>query len=263
MKKAAPWIILLLILGGLATWYLLQRPAPEAHPSVVELPEPAAETGMPEPRYPVGEIESEDERQVEAEPLPALTDSDQAVANALAGLVDSGALDAILVPEQIVPRMVATIDGLDARELAPLAMPVRPPEGKFKVAQNGALTIAPANFERYAPHMALVRAVPVEGAVSFYRRHYPLFQQAYEDLGFQETYFNDRLVELIDHLLATPVPGGSPALRQSEAVYLFEDEALEALSAGQKMLLRIGPENADLVKQKLSAFRAEIAPGTS
>ena len=37
-----------------------------------------------------------------------------------------------------------------------------------------------------------------------YKQYYPLFQQAYVDLGYPEGYFNDRLVEVIDHLLATP-----------------------------------------------------------
>lgn len=262
MNKAAPWIVLLLILGGLAAWYLLQRPAPEAHPSVVSSPEPAAETATPGPQYPVAAIDAAEETQPEAEPLPALADSDEAVTAALTGLVDSGLLDTVLVAEQIVPRMVATIDRLDARELAPLAMPVRPPEGAFRTTRNGELTIDPANFERYAAHMSLVRAVPVADAVDFYRRHYPLFQQAYEELGYQETYFNDRLVAVLDELLATPEPAEPPALRQSEAVYLFEDETLEALTAGQKLLLRIGPDNAALVREKLRAFRAAIAPET-
>lgn len=259
MKKAAPWIVLLLILGGVTAWYLLQRPAPEAHPSVTSPEEPAAETETSEPRYPVAAIDESDQPGSVAESLPALADSDEAVTAALFGLVDSGVLDSLLVPEQIVPRMVATIDRLDARELAPLVMPLKSPEGEFKTAQNGALTIGPANYERYGAHMALAQAVPVTEAVAFYRRHYPLFQQAYEDLGYEDAYFNDRLVAAIDHLLATPTPAEPPALSQSESVYLFEDESLEALTAGQKILLRIGPDNAALVREKLREFRAAIA----
>jgi hypothetical protein len=42
-------------------------------------------------------------------------------------------------------------------------------------------------------------------------------------------------------------------------LYEFEDPQFEALSAGQKAMLRLGPENAQRVKAKLRALRAEIA----
>ena len=44
-------------------------------------------------------------------------------------------------------------------------------------------------------------------------------------------------------------------LVKPEAVYQFADEELESLSAGQKILLRMGSENAARVKSKLSEFR--------
>ena len=39
---------------------------------------------------------------------------------------------------------------------------------------------------------------------SIYVRYYPLFQEAYEELGYPGRYFNDRVIEIIDHLLQTP-----------------------------------------------------------
>jgi len=41
--------------------------------------------------------------------------------------------------------------------------------------------------------------------------------------------------------------------------YEFEDPQLEALSAGQKILVRMGPSNARQVKAKLRELRAAIA----
>jgi hypothetical protein len=45
--------------------------------------------------------------------------------------------------------------------------------------------------------------------------------------------------------------------------YEFADPALEARSAGQKMLLRMGPQQRQSLKAKLSEIRAQItrAPG--
>jgi hypothetical protein len=256
MKKSAPWVVLLLILAGAGAWWYFKQPAPEEHPSVVELPEPAVQAETP-PRYPVDSIEADAEP--EPEPLPPLAESDRSVVEALAGLIGPETLGPVLVTEQVVPRIVATVDSLDSRELAPLVMPVRAPGGAFRVDAADAPTVDPGNFSRYRPHALVVRAIPVDGAVSFYRRHYPLFQQAYEELGYQDAYFNDRLIQVIDHLLATPQPAEPPVLERSESVYVFQDSALEALSAGQKILLRIGPEQAAMVREKLRAFRAAVA----
>lgn len=257
MKKAAPWIAILLVVGGLAAWYYLKQPAPETHPSVVELPKVEAEPPAPvEPRYPVEA--SEPEAVPEAEPLPPLAESDDSVAEALLALFDSEALGAVLIREQVVSRMVATVDSLNSRELAPLVMPVQPPSGTFQASEGEPLTISSDNFERYRPYVDLVAEADVEAAVEFYRRHYPLFQQAYSELGYGDAYFNDRLVETIDHLLATPQPEQPPVLVKPEAIYLYQDEALEALSAGQKILLRMGPEQAAVVREKLTELRAAL-----
>ncbi len=95
--------------------------------------------------------------------------------------------------------------------------------------------------------------------MAVYARFYPLFQEAYGSLGYPDCYFNDRLVEVIDHLLGTPQPPGNEPLVKPEAVYLYADEALESLSAGRKVMLRIGPQNADLVRAKLTEMRAAVA----
>ena len=97
-----------------------------------------------------------------------------------------------------------------------------------------------------------------------------MFQAAYQELGYPQGYFNDRLVEVIDQLLATPEVAeplavklvevkGEVASTQPWTRYEFADPKLEALPAGSKMLLRMGSENAQRVKAKLAAFRAVIA----
>ena len=79
---------------------------------------------------------------------------------------------------------------------------------------------------------------------------------AYADLGHGDVYFNDRLVEIVDHLLSTPIPADEPLLAKSEAVYIFVDEELEALSGGQKLILRSGATNGNLLLEKLREVRA-------
>jgi hypothetical protein len=92
-----------------------------------------------------------------------------------------------------------------------------------------------------------------------YRQFYPLFQRAYEDLGYPKAYFNDRLIAVIDHLLAAPRTPALVKLTQPKVLYEFADPELQSRSSGQKILLRMGNENAARVKAKLRELRAELA----
>ena len=94
-----------------------------------------------------------------------------------------------------------------------------------------------------------------------YVRFYPLFQQAYQSLGYPNGYFNDRLVVTIDNLLAAPDITTDIALVRPNVMYQFADPKLEDLSAGQKLMLRMGPNNAAVIKAKLRELRAQVAGG--
>jgi hypothetical protein len=88
---------------------------------------------------------------------------------------------------------------------------------------------------------------------------YPLFQQAFVELGYPDGYFNDRLIEVIDHLLEAPEPKGPVKLVSPKVLYEFADPELERLSSGQKMMIRVGPENEARLKAKLREIRAAVA----
>jgi hypothetical protein len=66
-------------------------------------------------------------------------------------------------------------------------------------------------------------------------------------------------VQVIDDMLAAPDVQGPIKLTQPGVFYEFADPSLEQLSAGQKVLIRMGPKNAALVKSKLRELRSEIA----
>jgi hypothetical protein len=130
--------------------------------------------------------------------------------------------------------------------------------------------MAADNPQRYRAFVAAVEKVDTAQAVALYRRFYPSFQAAYEELGYPGRHFNDRLVDVIDHLLQTPEPAKPPTLRLTEVKgpiasarpwvrYEFEDPALEALSSGQKMLLRMAPDARQRLKGKLAELRRAVA----
>jgi hypothetical protein len=261
-------------LGGAAWWYWWRpAPEPEAPPAVAESPAPAAE---PEP-VPAPEV-SEPQNPVDAlEPastaLPSLQDSDAHVAQALNGLLGRDKVGSFLQMDGFERRVVATVDNL-ARPQAPARLwPVNPAPQRFQVeGPEEAQAIAPANAARYKAFVAFAEAVPMDAAVKLYAQLYPLFQAAYEDLGYPSRYFNDRLIAVIDHLRAAPEPTGPVQVHltrvegevpsvQPWVRYEYADPGLQALSSGQKMMVRVGLDNERRLKAVLGELRRRIATG--
>ena len=188
--------------------------------------------------------------------LPALDQSDVGVASALEGLV-GGQLSALLVRPQIIERIVASIDAMPGRSLGGFMLPARTPKGAFVTQDiDGNTVIGEDNVARYAPYMQMVEQVDPSALVAWYVHAYPLFQQAYRQLGYPKGYFNDRLIVVIDNLLAAPEPAQPPALQRSKGYYIYADPGLEALSSGQRLLLRTGPANEAKIKAKVRTIRA-------
>ena len=189
---------------------------------------------------------------------------------ALSELLGRKAVASFLQTDDFPRRFVATVDNL-GRAQAPAGMwPVNPAAGRFTVQDGGGdAVIAPDNAARYTPLVRLAEGVDAQRAADLYVRMYPLLQRAYEQLGYPKRHFNDRLIEVIDLLLATPeveqpvkvhlteVKGPIPSQRPWVR-YEYADPALESLTAGQKILVRVGPDNARRLKAKLSAFRREV-----
>jgi hypothetical protein len=238
-------------------WYLTK-------PQVVTPPPPPvvkAEPAPPAPAEPVIEhpVEAVQQEAPPREPLPSLADSDSSLLSAISSLIGAKRVQDWIYPDGLVRRFVATIDNLPREKAAPRLMPVRPVGGPLTVTGPGeALAIAPGNSARYAPYLQMLERVDAKQLAGIYLRFYPWFQQAYEELGYPKAYFNDRLVAVIDHLLAAPEPGGPILLTQPKVLYQYLDPQLEALSAGQKTLVRMGPDNARRVKTKLRELRREI-----
>ncbi|MGE0113343.1 MAG: DUF3014 domain-containing protein [Steroidobacteraceae bacterium] len=195
------------------------------------------------------------------EMLPPLEESDAGVQASLQQLFGTADLAAHLIPTQIIRHIVATVDNLPRKELAVQLRPLQPVPGNFLVTgseDKQDLMLATENYARYSPVVRLLNAIEIQQAAAWYRRFYPLFQQAYENLGYPHGYFNDRLVQVIDHLLETPELRHPSPLVRPNVFYQFADPALESRSAGQKTLLRMGPDNVLLIKTRLREFRQAI-----
>jgi hypothetical protein len=226
------------------------EPQPPAPPAVAS-PAPAA-PAEPAIRFPVPQ-------EPQKKPLPALNESDAAAKEALGSLWNAKTLEQFFHLKDFIRRVVATVDNLPRGKVALRLMPVKQATGPFlTTGKDAGLAVSPANAARYTPYLRLADTVDARKIVALYVRFYPLFQQAYQELGYPKGYFNDRLVEVIDHLLAAPEVRAPVRLVQPKVFYLYADPELEARSAGQKILMRVGNENAARLKAKLRAVRGEL-----
>jgi hypothetical protein len=255
------WIVVLFavaIVAVAAWWYQRTRTEPAVAPAtpieaVPEMPE------RPGPLHPLAPLPRDDTER-ELVDLPALDDSDGYFALALADLLGSD-IDAMLVDSGLIEKFVTTIDNLPRSQVAERVRPLTPLAGAFQVDEldRDTYRIHPDNYKRYVPLVDMLIAADADAVAETYRRFYPLLQQAYVSLGYPDGYFNDRVVEVIDHLLDAPEPAGPIHLVRPHVLYEYADPELEALSSGQKLMLRIGPDNAARVKSRLRELRDRIA----
>lgn len=250
--NAAVTAILAAAVVGVGVYFYANRP-----PATV--PATPAPTATPPPAEPAIKHPIPDATD---RPPITLGDSD---ASALAELqrLFGDAVGGIVLRENLVRRIVATVDSLPRSQTSLSVLPVKPIPGMFLAeGDETSRTIAEKNAQRYAPYVELVERADTKAIVETYIRHYPLFQEAYVELGYPKGYFNDRLIEAIDDLLAAPEIA-SPPLVQPKALYLYADPDLERRSSGQKILIRMGPANAARVKAKLGEIRAALAAASA
>ncbi len=256
MKKTIWLVVVVVALGAGAELYynwLQGRKPPETVRQEVSLPTmPPRVSVEPAIRHPL--------ETAPTETVPALNDSDPAMQEALTGLFGKKRLAKYFYLDGVVRRIVATIDNLPRKTVAQRLMPVKPVPGMFAVGKDAdeALVVAAKNAARYVPYVRIMQAVDARKLVALYVELYPLFQQAYKELGYPNGYFNDRLIEAIDDMLEAPGIDGPIKLLQPKVLYEFADPALEARSAGQKIVMRMGSENAARVKEKLREIRREV-----
>ena len=58
--------------------------------------------------------------------------------------------------------------------------------------------------------------------------------------------------------MLTPATNVEARLIKDESNWIYEDEALESLSALQKQIMRMGPENADKIQAKARELRGAL-----
>lgn len=272
-ETARRWLVIaiLIAVAAAAYFFFAQRQVPTEPVSGPVEPPVSAPAG---PRHPIEAVErpaaEADDDAAGTSELPPLPDSDGAVEEALSGVLSREAVLGVVSVGDHIPRFVATVDNLPRKQAPSRIWPVNPTPGRFTVEEeDGRSWLSTENYRRYTPFVDLATSVDAASLVALYVRFYPLLQEAYEELGYPGKHFNDRLVDVIDHLLAAPEPRGRielvlPELDPSVEVerpwvlYRYADPTLQSLSAGQKILIRMGSDNAGRLKAQLRELRSRL-----
>jgi hypothetical protein len=254
MKTRTLLVIFIAVLAGvLAVYFWKTRMGGEKPVQVAETQTQQSPTPEPVPP-PAPPAAAEPEK-----PLPTLDESDGAMRETLAEIAPGQNPGNLFFLKQFIQRFVLMIDNLPRHQMPYNRLPVKPASGKFlTTGEEGSEFLSPANYQRYTPYVRFAEAVDAGRLVSVYAHFYPLFQEAYRQLGYPSGNFNQRLIEVIDHLLTAPDVQGPIRVVHPSIRYKYADPDLEALSAGQKILIRMGGENAGKVKAKLREIRREL-----
>jgi len=191
--------------------------------------------------------------------LPALGESDEIVRRLVGELSSHPELGKWLASDELIQLFVKAVDNVAHGESPTPHLKALAPSGPFEVTKRGGKTVVAAeSFRRYDLVAAVVASIDTAGAVRLYRDLYPLFEEAYGELGNPD-HFEDALRRAIDRLLEVPVPEGEIQVRDRIRSYRFADPELEGLDEAEKHLLRMGAHNAREVQAKLRAIKSALA----
>jgi DUF3014 family protein len=191
----------------------------------------------------------------DAEPItvPPLDESDPIVRQLVTKLSSHPQVAAWLTTDGLVRNFTVVVANISEGRTPSSHLRTVAPSGPFRVAtQNGGQFVDARSFQRYDSLAEAVASVDAAGSARLYATLKPRIEEAAAELGYAPSSFDRMLEKAFVSLLSTPVPSETLAVHPRGAVgYAYADEDLESLSGAQKQLLRMGPRNARVVKEKL------------
>jgi len=214
-----------------------------------------------DPAAPIQEVVSEPKiTEIVQPPLPTLDDSDGLALEKASQLSWLPSYASLLIPRDMLRNFVTYIDNLARGDLARKFSPLKRPQQKFSVRESTtALFIDEASYKRYTPYIDIINSLNIELALEHYQRLMPLLDEAYMELGYESGSFNQTLIGAIDMMLTAPLIREPIELIAPSVMYKFKDPELEQLPAAQKLMLRIGPNNATQLRPKLQQIQITLS----
>lgn len=255
-KRPMGLIVALVVLAGAGVWYSVQRMKAQQPPPVAPPPPvvaQVADAGTPVPQGPPSVAEGD--AKVRELMGPMSQDPDWAKWLALEGLLQRFTTAVSNIADGESPRMVlsflAPTEGFKVVET-----PVKTPKGKPRQVKT---TIDPKSYARYDAVARVMGSLDVAGVRHAWVDLKPLVERVYVEIAPPGRTFAQTMNQAIQHLLAVPVPQGDVEVVPKGNLYAYADPKLEGLSRAQKHLLRMGPQNMQIVQRQLSALHTALS----
>jgi hypothetical protein len=120
------------------------------------------------------------------------------------------------------------------------------------------VTLNPEGFNRYNGLASAIGRLDIDSIMSVYRRFQAPINEAWALLGYSDTTFEATLQEALEIIMLAPETDLTARLIKKEANWIYEDDTLESLPALQKQLMRMGPDNAETIKDKARELRGAL-----
>jgi len=161
------------------------------------------------------------------------------------------------MPNNIIERSASLIYLTAQGDVPYKLVPIARPKAKFPIVDDGTQVVAdPDGFTRYDPITRWIESLDAAALLDAFASFLPLFREAWGFYGEDPNYFDLAVIETLDTIIATPeIDITEERLIRKEAVWIYENPAIESLAPVQKQILRMGPRNASAVKQKAIQVR--------
>ncbi|MFT6976564.1 MAG: hypothetical protein ACJAZA_000264 [Shewanella psychromarinicola] len=253
-------IAVIALLGASSYFYFTSDDADEFEPVVitpVELPESVPET--PIEQTPIEEPESiattddvvptGESAAATVEPLPTLDESDDFVEAKTLAIANGMKIAPMILKKDIARQFVVFVDNLAQGNMVRKASPLKGPDTKFTVSEiTNKIYLNPDSYHRYDLYANFIEGLSDKDLISTYTELKPLFAEAFTELGYSNIDFDTRMQQVFSMVADAPIIEDPIELSSISVNYKFVDPNLEALPNAQKLLIRMGPENARKIK---------------
>lgn len=265
--KANPIILAILFAGILATLVFIlmtgdygKSEVPQKATSIT--PVEIEMVPAPEPA-PIKEevLVVEEEFLPELPPEPTVTEetADTYARETIETVNGGKALAQFVAGDYIVERAVAIVDALRGGEVPYKLLPVGRPSKPFPVSDDGLrVTMDPSGFSRYDGFAQWVNGIDVMAIIELLNDYESIATEALSRIGVDDFDIRSAVLAATTEILATPISSEGAELMKREANWIYMDPELEALSSLQKQVLRMGPENSEIIQAKARELRGAV-----
>ena len=230
---------------------VMVQPSVEPVPAPIAAQAPAAPIAAP--------VVTEVQPKIPPAPVVSEETGDQYARESIDAVNGGKALAQFVAGDYVVERAVAIIDALRRGEVPYKLLPVGKPSTTFPISDNGLrVTLDTAGFSRYDGFAQWVGGLDTPALISLLNDYERIATQALTRMGVTDFDIRSALLAATTQILSTPQVAVDAELMRREANWVYMDPELEALSSLQKQVLRMGPENADIVQQKARDIRGVL-----